>query len=151
MNSKSPSGLELSVFQCVIRLKKKSFHFMSQSLHYKRELLLNQMAPITSVRQMKRKLNIPASISFPSLSSQLGCCQSSDWFPQGHNSDPIINNHVLWRRCQARRAAERSRTRALRFDLLLSSRSVLFFLLRWIDTRIKFDLHELISITRSYG
>lgn len=99
---------------------------MSQSLHYKRELLLNQMAQITSVRQMKRKWNIPASISFPSLSRPFGCCQSSDWFPQGHNSYPIINHHVQWRSCQARRAAEKSRTRALRFDLLLSSRSSVF-------------------------
>lgn len=73
MISKSPRRRKLSVFQCVNK-PTKSFHFVSESLHYERELLLNQMAQINSVRQMKRKWKMPASASVPSLSSQLGCC-----------------------------------------------------------------------------
>lgn len=149
MNSKSPSRWKLSVFQRVISLQNPFIsclnHFIIRGNCYWTRwlrLLLSDKWKGNETFQHQFPLHLcPAS---------LAAVKSLDWFPQGHNSRPIINNPALGRSCQARRAAERSRTRALRFDPLLSTTSFSIFPSPLHQYMFEFHLRALASITRIY-
>lgn len=88
-------------------------------------------------------VSISAVVSLPSA------------FYKDMTSHPAANNPSLWQSFYTRGAGGRRWPRALRFDLLLSSRSsFLFFLLRRISTWIDFHLfggrHVSISFIRDY-